>query len=260
MTSLRYFKHVQLLSIAYVYLFTIALAESITSFVSPVAGVALHLIAFGALIVHSAIETQAPISGLLLSLALVPLVRIVSLGLPLGAFSQEWWYLLTSIPLLAASLVIIHSLGFSREEIGFRISRRPAFWLITIIVSGSGILIGAAEYRILDNSSEIAAELGSAELIFFAITLTIGAGLTEELIFRGILQVVTTAVLGSAQSVLYVSTLFTLMHMGHRSVVHLGLVFAVALYFGYVRHRTNSLLGVVVAHTTANIMFFIILP
>jgi len=37
----------------------------------------------------------------------VPLIRIVSLGMPLGDFAQMDWYILTAAPLFAAAVVAV---------------------------------------------------------------------------------------------------------------------------------------------------------
>jgi uncharacterized protein len=244
-------------SLALAYLLAITLAESITNLVDPLAGVALHLIVFGVLIAHAATERRSQAMRLLLSLSLVPLIRVVSLGLPLGTLGLEYWYILTGIPLMTASVAAVYSLNLTRHEIGFCLPR-PRQWLLTALIAGSGILIGLIEFRILDPiPTQVDRTL--AESLFFAGALLFGTGVIEELIFRGILQTSVIAVFGIAPGIIYVSLLFGLMHMGHGATLQVAFVFVVGILFGYARHRTGSLLGVIAAHTLANVVFFIIL-
>ena len=71
---------------ALAYLAAITAAETITVYVNPAWGVAVHTIIFLALIFHSALAGRDPIrQRFLLSLALAPLVRIISLAMPLAA-------------------------------------------------------------------------------------------------------------------------------------------------------------------------------
>lgn len=243
--------------LAYVYLLLIFVAESITNLVSPVWGTVLHVLVFGSLLVHSAVDPRTHARGLLLTLALVPLIRILSLGLPLEAFNIEWWYVVTGVPLFAASISAARSLELSRHQIGLCLPGLRG-WLLTAVAAMSGLLIGVVEYGILA-PTEVTADPSLSRSIFFAASLLFGTGITEELVFRGILQVTASAVLGTVQGIVYSSVLFAVMHMGHDSAVYTLFILAVGAYFGFVRHRTGSLLGVIVAHTLANVVLYIVL-
>jgi uncharacterized protein len=245
-------------SLGLVYLTLVAVAESTTNLVDPLVGILLHFILLGALITHAAAEPRLLAMRLMLSLALLPLIRIVSLGLPLWAFRPEWWYILTGIPLLVASIAVFRSIDLPYQQIGLSVPRLR-HWPLTAGVALSGVIIGIVEFEIL-GSTIIGANLSSIEVLFFAIALIFGTGITEELIFRGLLQTSAVAVFGVGPGILFTSTLFSLMHMGHGSMVHVVFIFAIAVYFGYVRHWTGSLLGVIAAHSIANIAFFILLP
>lgn len=245
-------------SLACVFLLAIVLAESVTNLVSPLGGMLLHLLVFGTLIVQGAVETRNHGATLFLSLALVPLIRVVSLGIPLGVFSQEWWFVLTGIPILAASLTVVRSMGLSRHDVGLCLPSRTQ-WILTAVVAGSGLVIGYVEYLILGASS-LSAQANAPGTALIAGSLLLGTGLTEEFVFRGILHTGATSALGLLPGILFTSVLFAVMHLGHGSMLHVGFIFTIALLFGYTRHWTGSLLAVVLAHTLANVVFFIALP
>ncbi len=63
---------------AIIYLLAITAAETVTVFVLPVWGIACHAIVLVAVVVHSALASDYRYRNLVLSLALVPLVRIIS--------------------------------------------------------------------------------------------------------------------------------------------------------------------------------------
>jgi uncharacterized protein len=244
-----------LLHIAILYGLAIFTAELVTNLASPLVGTICHLLIFAWSVAHGASETRSRPSALWLSLSLVPLIRIVSLGLPLQAFPQEWWYLVTGVPLIAATITVIVVLGLSRQRIGLRLPLRGT-WELTAVVGFSGIFIGFGEFALLGPTSTFGITEPS-KLIAAAAILLIGTGLVEELIFRGILQATAIRVLRVGPAIVFVSALFALMHMGHGSVLNVVYLFAISVYFGIVRYRTGSLLGVVIAHTLANIVLFI---
>jgi hypothetical protein len=88
----------------------------------------------------------------------------------------------------------------------------------------------------------------------------IASGLTEELIFRGILMGEGERVVGGSVSLLYVTLLFMAMHIGFASVVDLVFVFLVGLYFGMIVQRTKNLVGVTLAHGFGNVVLYLIMP
>ena len=63
-------------------------------------------------------------------------------------------------------------------------------------------------------------------------TLLIGTGLTEELIFRGVLLVAGSELFGSMTGIIYSAATFSLLHIGHRSALNVGYVFVVGVVFG----------------------------
>lgn len=73
---------------AIIYLLAITVAEAVTVFVQPVWGMVSHAIVLVAVVVHSALPSDYRYRNLVLSLALVPLVRIISLGMPLVNIPQ----------------------------------------------------------------------------------------------------------------------------------------------------------------------------
>ncbi|HLB27365.1 MAG TPA: hypothetical protein VJN32_06915, partial [Dehalococcoidia bacterium] len=107
-----------------------ATAEVITVFTDPITGIALHGVTLLALFVASGFGgrgervADGPLSRLLYALALVPLIRIVSLTMPLGRFDQTYWFLAAGLPVLAAGVVIVGTLGIRPRDIGLRFTRR----------------------------------------------------------------------------------------------------------------------------------------
>lgn len=242
------------MKLAAVFLFLIATAEAVTLFADPLGGI----IAFGFILLFAlmipALRNNFYPSRLILSFSLVPMVRIVSLSMPLDNVPRIWWFPIMYAPLMLAAVVAALMLGLSLKETGFNL-RRP---LINLLVGISGVGLGFVEYFIL-KPEPLVAELTWQAALVPALILLLTTGLVEEFIFRGVLQ--QTAVEAAGKwGIVYVSLIFAVLHMGFLSVVDIVFVLGAGLYFGWVVYKTGSLAGVVLAHGATNIVLFIIAP
>ena len=239
---------------AIIYLLAITVAETVTVFVQPVWGIICHAIVLVAVVVHSASASDHHYQNLILSLALVPLVRIISLSMPLVDIPQIWWYPLIYTPLLAAAILVVRILGLRAKEIGFSFGSFP----VQLAVVLSGLLFGVIEYLIL-TPEPLIIELTWQAVWLPALIFLVGTGFVEEFIFRGVLQRTAMEVFGG-WGIIYVSLLFAVMHIGFLSLIDVTFVFAVALFFGWVVKKTGSLFGVTLAHGITNIILYLIAP
>ena len=242
--------------VAIVYLLAITLAEVVTILYMPVWGIVCHLVILVAVLLHSALGFAGKYyyRQLVLSLALVPLVRIISLSMPLVNIPQLWWYPIIYAPLLAAAFVAVRILGYRAEDVGLNFRLFP----VQLAVALTGIVFGIAEYFIL-MPQPLIAELTWQKIWLPAVILLVSTGFVEEFIFRGVLQ--RTAVEAFRWwGIVYVSLLFAVLHIGFLSWLDVIFVFAVALFFGWVVKKTGSLFGVTLAHGITNIMLFLIVP
>ncbi len=110
---------------ALVYLLAITIAETITVTIEPLWGVISHIIVLTVIVLRSALNSRQIQQQLLLSLALVPLVRIISLSMPLANIPQIWWYPIIYTPLLVVTIIVARILHLRINDIGltFRLSR-----------------------------------------------------------------------------------------------------------------------------------------
>jgi uncharacterized protein len=233
------------------YLGALALAEVLVV-QDPPWGMASHLLIVAGLMVQGSLGTTA-LRPLLIALVPVPLMRILSLSLPLTPGPVAWRYVLTGVPLLAAALWAARVLAPSRPEIGLTWGRP----LTHLVIGLLGAPIGSLAYLILKP-----APLVSAFSWRSAVPLAVGlvaAGALEEFIFRGLLQMGAQHVLGRF-GLLYASLVSTAMYIGYRSAAMLALTLVVSLGFAWLVARSHSILGVGLAHGVANILVFVALP
>jgi membrane protease YdiL (CAAX protease family) len=239
---------------AIIYLLAITIAETVTVFFAPLWGIISHIVILVVLILHSALASEHRYRQLVLSLSLVPLVRIMSLSMPLSDIPQIWWYPIIYAPLLAATIAVIRLTGYRAKDVGLTVRLLP----VQLAVGLTGVLFGVAEYFILTPEA-IAAAFTWQEIWLPALFLLMCTGFVEEFIFRGVLQRTAVGAFGG-WGIVYVSLLFAILHMGFLSWIDVVFVFVVALFFGWVVKKTGSLFGVTLAHGITNIVLYLIIP
>lgn len=239
---------------AIIYLLAISAAELVTAAVNPLSGIVFHLSIFIALIVHSSLGFQHPRHRLYLTLALAPLIRILSLSMPLANFPQVYWYLIIAIPVIAATIVVIRLLNYRPTDIGFTPGKIP----VQLLIAATGFAFGVAEYLIL-RPAPLAASLTPQNIWLAALILLVATGFVEEFAFRGVMQRCSLETMGP-WGLIYVAGVFAALHIGYLSAADVIFVFSVGLLFGWIVKKTGSLLGVTLSHGLTNIVLYLVVP
>ncbi len=242
------------IGIALAYLAALLAAESITTLSIPAVGLLLHGAVLVVLILHAALFAERAQQRFLMTLTLAPLIRLMSLSVPLVNFPIVYWYAVIGAPLIAAAFIVLRMTGFDAARIGFKIRALP--WQLVVGLTGFGL--GYLEYVIL-RPAPLIKVLTLKEIWLPALILLLFTGFLEEIIFRGLIQRGAAGTLGR-YSVIYVSALFAVLHLGYRSIMDLVFVFIVGLLFSAVVARTGSLLGVTLSHGLTNITLYLVLP
>jgi len=240
------------------YLVLITLAEIVTAYTSPQLGVILHSIILVLLLIHySFIPIRSfanRLKPLLLSLTLAPLIRIISLSMPLWNFEFIYWFIVIGIPLFITSFVVIRVLHLKLKDVNLR-WENPFF---TLSIALSGVIFGYIEYFIL-KPEPLISSLNLNEMIIPGLIIIICTGLLEELIFRGIIQNTAEKAFQNL-ALIFVPVLFAILHIGNRSIPHTFFVFGVGLFFSWAVKKTGSLIGVTLSHGIINITLYLIFP
>lgn len=247
----------------WIYLVGITAAELLVAWRRIRPGLALHFCLLLAVLIMAALAwtgRDAQDKNFYLSLALGPLIRIMSLTMPLQGIPLIYWYAIVGTPIYAAAFVVIRLAGYRGEDISlgaafFSIRRIPAQIAIGLL----GVPLGFLEYHILHPSPLVPRpEIGL--MLLPALILLVFTGFMEELIFRGILQKAAGDHLGGRPGMIYVSILFAVLHITHLSAPDVIFVFGVALLFAFLVRRSASLLGVALAHGITNITLYLVWP
>ena len=240
---------------ALLYLGAIAAAELVTVLVNPIGGVALHIVLLLLLVLHSSLAGQQPGHKLYLALSLAPLIRILSLSMPITDIPRIYWYVIIAVPLMVGAFLVTRRLGFSLRKVGFVRSGIP----LQLLTGGSaGFLFGLAGYYVLKMPEPLVSSLDVNQILLLASVLLI-AGFAEEVTFRGVMQRSAMDALGR-WGWIYVAFLFAILQIGYLSAFHLLFALAIGLLFGWVVWRTGSIVGVILAHGVINITLYLIAP
>jgi membrane protease YdiL (CAAX protease family) len=242
--------------VLWLYLIAITFAELIIIFLEPWVGLTCYGVILVVFIIQPSFIEDTNISNLILGLILVPLIRIMSLVIPLIQLPEILWYPLIYIPLLSAAIIAMRTIEIKPRQIGITKSELPTQIAFGLFL---GFMIGLLEYAILQTKPMVV-NFTIGEIIAPAAILLVTTGLVEELIFRGILQYLAISAMGSIMGIIYVSLIFAVLHAGFHSITDVAFVFLISLVFAIMVQTTRSIIGVIIAHGTANIVLFLVAP
>ncbi len=237
-----------------VYLLLLALAELVTTFSNPQLGLGLHAVLMIALFFQASISRVRAQSRYLYTVALAPLIRILSLSMPLAGFQYPYWYALIGLPLLLAAFLVFRLTGYQLQDVGLS-PRKP---LLQLQIGFIGLPLGYLEFRILKPAA-LVESMRLPDLLIAAFILLIFTGFLEEFIFRGLMQRASENVMGR-YGPYWISLLFAILHIGYRSYLDFTFVLFVGLIFAFIVKRTQSLWGVTFAHGLTNITLYLLMP
>ena len=216
------------------------------------------MIAHGCILVvllfHSTIAENRYFSNLYASLSIIPLIRILSLCIPLMHFEYILWFLIVGVPLFAAIFTCIYIQRIDLRSVGLKIpSYRDVPLTYGIILLG--IPVGVVEYYMLEPEFMIGAR---ASWVVPILILVICTGFLEELLFRGLLQHTFTEAVGM-RGILIVSVIFGFLHLGN-SWIDCVLAGEIGLIYALVVRKTGSIYGVSISHGVINVVLFMVMP
>jgi membrane protease YdiL (CAAX protease family) len=228
----------------------LAAVELVIVAVHPSTGVLLHAFLAVALLEAASRATWRRQADLLTALAVVPVVRIVTLAmvgpdLPPVAWAGLPLLLMLGSTLLAARVIGSSSGGSWSATLGLARPREAAV-TAGVIAAGvpAGLILGMAQAPILGRVG-----IGLTELLLIAAL----AALAEELLFRGLLQRVLADAVGSTAAIGLATVPFAAIYLGTGSVAGVMGVAGLGLLLGWAANRTGSTWPAVAGHLSAGI-------
>lgn len=239
-----------------VFITALTVAEITVTVTDARFGIGIHFLTLFGLIWYGSFRPKLE-QNLYWSLTIAPLIRIISLSMPVKGLPLIWWFAIISAPLFLAVIVTLKTIDLRPSDIG--LSLRKCNLVNNIAVGLIGVPLGVIEYIIL-KPTPLTSELSLSAIILPILILIISTGFVEELIFRGLLQHVSIKALGNMAGPILVSIVFMLLHIGYHSWADLIFVFLVGSLFAFLSYRLGTIWGVSIAHGLLNSMLFVIVP
>lgn len=190
---------------------------------------------------------------LVAALTILPLIRLVSLTLPMSRLSVLLWIGVVTILIATAALIVVRRLRIPRREIG--VSSRNL--IVQFPLAGIGLGVGVIAFLILPRDL-LPIPAGSEPIA--AATIVGAAAITQEVLFRGLILMLAVPLLGPLASVLFAAFLATSLEVGYGSIVNIAFTLVASIIYGYLVWRTGSIVGMALAHALASISLLVLLP
>jgi membrane protease YdiL (CAAX protease family) len=177
-------------------------------------------------------------------LALVALIRPVSLAAVVPSLGSLSWYALAGAPLLLGALLAARLVDDPGRELHLRVYRPQ----LDVAIEVAGVFLGVTGYFILRPAPLLANPTIAGYAAMVTILFVLG-GVLEEIVFRGLVQNVATHTLGGPlRGVAFTAALNMALYWGSGSITYMLLMGAVGCVFGLAITRGASLWGVALGH------------
>lgn len=176
-------------------------------------------------------------------MALVSLIRPISLAAATPALAPLSWYALAGLPLLVGAVLAVRLVDRPRLELHLDVGRPR----LDGAVAAAGIGAGVIGYVLL-RPAPLLAHPGAAGYVALIAILVVFGGALEELIFRGLVQSAAIEAFGSWPGVAFGAALSTALYWGSGSIPYTLLMAVVGCSLGAAMVRGASLWGVALSH------------
>jgi membrane protease YdiL (CAAX protease family) len=226
------------------YSIAIAAAELSGSLFGPLPGAILDGALVPVILAHFVLSPSSPCRRMLPSLALIALLRTLSLAAVVPKLPEVAWYTTIGAPMLLG-VFLASRLNDAPVK---RFSPKTGHARVDITLTLLGVPLSLVGFLLLQPARLIATPDATSFVAAMAILAVFAAGL-EELLYRGLLLTVATDVFGSERlAVVYAATLAAVMYWGSGSLPFTIAIWILGLAFGTARRRGASLWGLIASH------------
>lgn len=243
-----------------IYLATAAVAEVLMP-VAPIATAMLDAAVIVAALTHFGLAERSPLAigdpavRVLPGVALVPLLRLLSLTLPLPTTTPIYWLAFAMPPTLIAVLAASRLASLDVQEMSLTRYGVDRISAVLVLASGGlGVLLGliAASPFQWDAQTPVATTLTIAVLVG-------GAAIPEELVYRGVLQPLLRDLMG-AVGIIVVAAVFAASYAGTGSLPFVVGMAVAGLAYSWNQWRCASIWPGVAGHSVLLVTQIIVAP
>ena len=215
-----------------------------------------HVLLLVVLLAHYTAVEDAEYGPILLVLMLPSVMRLVSLTVPVVDLPVAAWFVMIGTPTYVAILLVIR---ISPVALG-PLLRWPPGAALQLVIALCGIVHGLVLYLILRPGALVATTQPATTLAVVAVLLVFVV-LLEEIMFRGVIQLVALDVTRSRVAAVAVgSVVYASTFLSSDSFLTPIVMLAIGVLFGATVALTRSLWGTVGAHALMTIGLLIVWP
>jgi len=198
--------------------------------------------------------SREPERGVLLALAMLPIVQLLSLALPTRVVPTLQWFMMIGAPTYVLLVLVGYRMGLRPADIGIRFTR----WQPQVRVFLLGAALSVPAYLIL-RPEALVADPTPVNVLTAAVIVAVFGGFLEEGLLRGVIQSVADRSL--ARGSIVVSAFATgLLYSASLDLRYLVFAVLVGIAFGLVVRRTGSILGAACGHAALLVGQLVLLP
>jgi len=157
---------------------------------------------------------------------------------------------------LIACILYIAYRGMDLNYLGLVRGKTPILYQVLAGLL-TGYLLGFIEHFVL-RPTPITTQNLIRSLVYLVVVMMVFVGITEEFLFRGLLQRTLEDMLPPWQAISIASLIFALMHLGWLNPVEIVFAYAAGIIFGLMFYKTRSLIAPVIAHGFGNVILYTI--
>lgn len=229
------------------YSSAIVIAEMLGAFGWVIGGALLDAALVPILLGHFVWVERTPQRRLLPVLALIALLRVLSIAAVVPRLPVVTWYITVGGALLIGEYVTVRLVDEPWARLNLAI-RRPS---LDVAIAAFGVPAGLIGYVLL-RPDQLIPDAGPAHVVAGIVALVIFGAFAEELLFRGLLLVVSVESIRSEHVALaYATVMSTAMYLGSGSMAYTLAIGGYGFLLGATILRGGSLWGATASHSLA---------
>ncbi len=209
---------------------------------------------------HYLLARDDPNRNKILLLAAIPLLRMLSMAMPVGLIQPLYRYPMVGIPVLVSIGIILKETNVPWSQIGLQwpqIQRSDQIWE-NVLIAMSGLPLGLMGYYFADpipllTTFSWGAVIASTLVIIFYIAIL------EEVVFRGMVLTTLQNTFGQ-MGILIATVLYTLMFASYHSIEGIILMGFSSLLYSWHVLESRSILAATISHTLMIVGMLIVWP
>jgi membrane protease YdiL (CAAX protease family) len=231
--------------VAFGYSLVIVLGELSASWVGAIPGALVDAALVPVILTHFVLQPDARHRRMFPALALIALLRILSVAAVVPRLPEDAWYAAVGLPVLAGAFLAGRLADEPAARLGLRVTRER---LDTSLVL-AGIPLSLVGYLLL-RPAELSVSGDLVSTMVAMAVLAVFGGFLEEYVYRGVLQSASIDAFGSRRAgILFAATLGACMYWGSGSIPFMIAMWFMGIGYGLALSRGASLWGAAGGHT-----------